>query len=152
VAATIGPPFGSRGISAARLVAANLRSPEQARWQPLHTLLAEKRAAAESKLRALTMLLADCSLVPEDEQQQLRIWLAIVALAVELTAWMQMLAFADVPARRWEPKRLRLRIFSIAARVADHGRTRRLHLSTHAPWAAVLITGLDRLRLIPAPG
>jgi len=72
-------------------------------------------------------------------------------LAVELTAWLQMLAFADEPARRWEPKRLRLRLFSIAARIADHGRTRRLHLSSHAPWAALLAEAIDRLRLIPAP-
>ncbi|MFD6064041.1 transposase [Rhodococcus wratislaviensis] len=37
-------------------------------------------------------------------------WLAVVALAVELTAWMQMLAVTDNAARRWEPKRLRLRL------------------------------------------
>ncbi len=39
----------------------------------------------------------------------------IVALAVELTAWLQMLTLAGHDARRWEPKRLRLRLFSIAA-------------------------------------
>jgi len=32
-----------------------------------------------------------------------------VALAVEITAWMQMLALTDHPECRWEPKRLRLR-------------------------------------------
>ncbi|MCW2540069.1 MAG: transposase [Frankiales bacterium] len=89
--------------------------------------------------------------LPLHDFDQNRIWLAIVALAVELTAWLQMLAFVDEPARRWEPKRLRLRLFSIAARTADHGRTRRLHLSAHAPWAALLAAALDRLRLIPAP-
>jgi hypothetical protein len=31
-----------------------------------------------------------------------------VAPAIELTAWTQMLALTDHPARRWEPKRLRL--------------------------------------------
>ena len=45
---------------------------------------------------------------------QNQIWCAIVALAAELTAWMQMLALHDHAARRWEPKRLRLRIFSLA--------------------------------------
>ena len=35
-----------------------------------------------------------------------------------------MLALAGHDARRWEPKRLRLRLFSIAARLAEHGRTR----------------------------
>src|SRR5665811_1510341 len=41
-----------------------------------------------------------------------RIWCAVVALAAEITAWMQMLAFSDADtdaARRWEPKRLRYR-------------------------------------------
>lgn len=46
-----------------------------------------------------------------------QIWLELVALACDLTAWAQMLAFtADQSARRWEPKRLRLRVFSVAAR------------------------------------
>jgi hypothetical protein len=37
---------------------------------------------------------------------------ALVSLGCELTVWMQMLAYPDHPARRWEPKRLRLRLFS----------------------------------------
>jgi hypothetical protein len=109
-----------------------------------------RRARCEDRIRTAK----DTGLrnLPLHDFNQNRIWLAITALALELTAWLQMLAFTDHPARRWEPKRLRLRIFSIAARIAAHGRTRRLHLSTHAPWAAVLITGIDQLRLIPAPG
>jgi hypothetical protein len=109
-----------------------------------------RRARCEDRIRTAK----DTGLrnMPLHDFDQNRIWLAIVALAVELTAWLQMLAFADGPARRWEPKRLRLRIFSIAARIADHGRTRHLHLSAHAPWAAILIAGIHRLRLIPAPG
>ena len=89
--------------------------------------------------------------LPLHDFDQNRIWLAIVALAVEITAWWQLLAFTDHPARRWEPKRLRLRLFSIAARIADHGRTRRLHLPDQGPWAELLTTGIQRLRLIPAP-
>jgi hypothetical protein len=69
---------------------------------------------------------------------QNRIWCALVALACEITAWTQMLALAAHPARRWEPKRLRLRLFSIAARLARSGRRTVLHLATHAPWAALL--------------
>jgi Transposase DDE domain group 1 len=109
-----------------------------------------RRARCEDRIR----IAKDTGLtnLPLHDFDQNRIWLAIVALAVELTAWLQMLAFTDGPARRWEPKRLRLRLFSIAARIADHGRTRRLHLSAHAPWAATLIAGIHRLRLIPAPG
>jgi len=59
--------------------------------------------------------------------------LAVVSLAVELTAWLQMLAFTDHPARRWEPKRLRLRLFSIAGSLVRHARLHRLRLSAHTP-------------------
>ena len=44
---------------------------------------------------------------------QNQLWCEIVALACELLAWTQMLALAG-DARRWEPKRLRLRLFSVA--------------------------------------
>jgi hypothetical protein len=63
-----------------------------------------------------------------------------------------MLALAGHDARRWEPKRLRLRLFSIAARLAEHGRTRRLHLSAHAPWAGLLAQIIKTLQGLPAPG
>ena len=39
------------------------------------------------------------------------------------------------PARVWEPKRLRLRLFSIAGRITRRSRRTRLQLSAHAPWA-----------------
>lgn len=90
--------------------------------------------------------------LPLHDFSQNQIWCAIVALAVELTAWMQMLTLTGHDARRWEPKRLRLRLFSIAGRLADHGRTRRLHLSTHAPWAELLIDMITKLHALPAPG
>ena len=77
---------------------------------------------------------------------QNRIWCAIVQLALELTAWLQMLALHDHDARRWEPKRLRLRLFSIAARIAHHARRTRLRLAGHAPWSELLTTALTRLQ------
>jgi hypothetical protein len=83
---------------------------------------------------------------------QNRIWCAIVALACELTAWAQLLALPEHPARRWEPKRLRLRIFSIAGRTARSGRRTVLHLSTHAPWAALLLRAITTLRALTARG
>ena len=43
-------------------------------------------------------------------------------LAAEFTAWMQMLALTDHKARRWEPKRLRLRLFTVPAALARSGR------------------------------
>ena len=90
--------------------------------------------------------------LPLHDFAQNQIWCAIVALAVELTAWMQMLALAGHDARRWEPKRLWLRLFSIAARLAQHGRTRRLQLSSHAPWADLLAQMITTLQDLPAPG
>ena len=62
-----------------------------------------------------------------------RIWLAVVALAADLTAWMQTLALHDHPARRWEPKRLRLRMFSLAGVLARTGRAVTVHLSARSP-------------------
>ena len=44
---------------------------------------------------------------------QNQVWCEIVALACELLAWTQMLALTGT-ARRWEPKRLRLRLFAVA--------------------------------------
>lgn len=49
-----------------------------------------------------------------------RIWLELVALALDLTAWLQMLAFGDHTARRGEPKTLRLYLFSLPSRLTRH--------------------------------
>ena len=56
-----------------------------------------------------------------------------MALACELLAWTQMLALAGA-APRWEPKRLRLRLFSVAGRLASSGR--RLRLRRNCPPAS----------------
>lgn len=70
-------------------------------------------------------------------------------LATELTAWMQMLALTGTDARVWEPKRLRLRLFSIAGNIARRSRRTWLHLSAHAPHAGLVTTGLTRLQALP---
>ena len=75
-----------------------------------------------------------------------------MALAVEITAWMQMLALHAHPARRWEPKRLRLRLFTVPATLARTGRRVLLHLATKAPWAELAGRGIARLRALAAPG
>jgi hypothetical protein len=63
---------------------------------------------------------------------QNQIWCELVALACELLAWTQMLA-RDGTARRWEPKRLRLRLLSCAGRLVRGGRRLRLRLARTCP-------------------
>ena len=109
-----------------------------------------RRARAEDRIRCAK----DTGLrnLPLHDLAQNQIWCAIVALACELTAWTQLLAFAEHPARRWEPKRLRLRLFSVAGRLARTARRTVLHLPSHAPWAALLHHAITALRALPAPG
>jgi len=108
-----------------------------------------RRARCEDRIRvAKDTGLANLPLENFDANQ---IWCAVVALAAEITAWMQMLAFTDTAARRWEPKKLRYRIFTIGATLARSGRRVWLHLSTRSPWAGLTLTGLQRLADL-APG
>jgi Transposase DDE domain group 1 len=81
-----------------------------------------------------------------------QIWCVIVALAADLVAWMQILALTEHPARRWEPKRLRLRLLSIAGRLAVTGRRCWLHLAATAPFTDLALDGLRRLDALAAPG
>jgi hypothetical protein len=108
-----------------------------------------RRARAEDRIRVAK----DTGLtnLPLHDFDQNRIWCAIVALACELTAWLQTLALPGHQARRWEPKRLRLRLFSSAGRLAVSGRRIVLHLSRTNHWAGLLVAMLTRLRALPAP-
>ena len=76
-------------------------------------------------------------------------WCEIVALACELLAWMQMIALAG-PARRWEPKRLRLRVFAVAGRLVRGGRRLRLRLAERWPWAGETAAAISLLQAIPS--
>ncbi len=75
-----------------------------------------------------------------------QIWLAIIALALDLTAWLQTIGLHDRTARRWEPKTLRLHLFSIPARIARHARRVHLRLSRAAPSVSLALTALHRLQ------
>jgi Transposase DDE domain group 1 len=109
-----------------------------------------RRARAEDRIRTAK----DTGLrnLPLHEMDQNRIWCAVVTLACELTTWAQLLALTEHPARRWEPKRLRLRLFSLAGRLARSARRTVLHLPHHAPWAALLLQAITTLRALAAPG
>ena len=68
-----------------------------------------------------------------------------------LTTWTQLLAFAGHPARRWEPKRLRHRIFTVPATLARTGRRVILHLKEDAPWAGLVMNGWTALTALAPP-
>jgi hypothetical protein len=76
---------------------------------------------------------------------QNQLWCELVAMASELLAWMAMLAL-DGPARAWEPKRLRLRLFTTAGRLVRGGRRLWLRLAATWPWAPQLTTAITRLQ------
>ncbi|WP_030672018.1 IS1380 family transposase [Streptomyces cellulosae] len=82
---------------------------------------------------------------------QNQIWLEIVQIALDLLAWMPLLALTG-QARLWEPRRLRLRLFSTAAQLVTTGRRRYLRLARHWPWTDVITDALDRLQALPNPG
>ena len=109
-----------------------------------------RRARAEDRIRCAK----DTGLrnLPLHSFAQNRIWCAIVTLATEITAWMQLLALTSSNARRWEPKRLRLRLFTIAAALTRHGRRAVLTLNQKQPWATLAHSAITTLRALPAPG
>jgi hypothetical protein len=80
---------------------------------------------------------------------QNQLWCEIVALACELLAWTQLIALAG-PARRWEPKRLRLRIFAVAGRLVRGGRRLRLRLAERWPWTPDITAAIARLQALPS--
>ena len=80
---------------------------------------------------------------------QNQLWCEIVVLACELLAWTQMLALTG-RARRWEPRRLRLRIFSVAGRLVRGGRRLRLRLAQRWPWASETTAAITRLQALPS--
>ena len=104
-----------------------------------------RRARCEDRIRCAK----DTGLrnLPLHGYDQNKIWCEIVALACELLTWMQMLALTG-PARSWEPKRLRLRLFSTAGRLIRGGRRLRLRLAATWPWARLTATAITRLQAL----
>jgi hypothetical protein len=107
-----------------------------------------RRARCEDRIRAAK----DTGLrnLPLHGFTQNQIWCELVAMACELLAWTQMLALTGT-ARRWEPKRLRLRLFTCAGRLVRSGRRQHLRLAATWPWATQATTAISRLAAL-APG
>jgi hypothetical protein len=107
-----------------------------------------RRARCEDRIRSAK----DTGLrnLPLKGFAQNQLWCEVVSLACELLAWTQLIALAG-PARRWEPKRLRLRVFAVAGRLVRGGRRLRLRLAERWPWATEIATAIARLQALP-PG
>lgn len=106
-----------------------------------------QRARCEDRIR--TAKDTGLAKLPLQTDAQNRIWLLIAQLAGLLLAWSQLTALARTPAATWEPKRMRLRLLSLAASLASHARKHRLDLDEHAPWGHLITRGLVQLA---APG
>ncbi|WP_042177080.1 IS1380 family transposase [Streptomyces sp. NBRC 110035] len=107
------------------------------------------RARAEDRIRAARA--TGLRNLPLHRTAQNEVWLEIVQIALDLLAWMPMLALTGT-ARLWEPRRLRLRLFSTAGQLVTTGRRRILRLAGHWPWTGVITDALERLALLPNPG
>lgn len=118
--------------------ATNTRGPG---WTlPVLEVRHRQRARCEDRIRAAK----DTGLrnLPFYDYARNRIWAEVVALATDLLAWTQTLAWAEhEPARRWEPKRLRFRILAAAGRVVHTGRRRHLRLPRGWPWGHLIDSG-----------
>ncbi len=82
--------------------------------------------------------------LPFHDFAQNQVWLEICALAADLIAWTQHLALSGHH-RIAEPKRLRLRIFSVAGRVVRSGRRHVLKIANDWPWAGQITSAHARL-------
>ncbi|MDJ0460552.1 IS1380 family transposase [Streptomyces sp. H27-C3] len=107
-----------------------------------------QRARAEDRIRAARA--TGLTNLPLHDAAQNRIWLEIVQLALELLAWLSMLALTGT-ARRWEPRRLRLRLFAAAAQLITTSRRRYLRFARHWPWTQIITAAFKRLDALPNP-
>jgi hypothetical protein len=75
------------------------------------------------------------------------VWLEIVMLAHDLLVWTQALVL-DGELAKAEPKRLRYRLFHVAARLAFSGRRAKLHLQNSWRWAEELLAAFQKLKTL----
>lgn len=108
-----------------------------------------QRARAEDRIRNARA--TGLRNLPLHKTAQNQIWLEIVQIALDLLAWMPMLALTG-ETRRWEPRRMRLRLFSAAAQLVTTARRRHLRFARHWPWTDVITGALERLDALPNPG
>jgi len=105
------------------------------------------RARCEDRIRVLK----DSGLrnLPLQDFAQNQVWLETVLLAADLLTWTQTIGLEQH--RRAEPKRLRLSLLHVAARVIRTGRQTLPRLPADWPWAAEIAAAHARLRALPEP-
>lgn len=121
------------------MFATNTRGARLADLELRHRL----RARAEDRIRGLKD--TGMTNLPLHAFAKNEIWLELACLAYELLTWTQLLAWHDQPARTWEPKRMRLRLLAVAARIITTGRRRILRLSQRWPWTELITSGHERI-------
>ncbi len=121
--------------------ATNTPSVPGGHWPSSRSVIANG-ARAEDRIRGLK----DTGMqnLPFHGFAQNQIWLLIVALPADLLTWNQTLGFGD-QARRWEPKKLRFRILTVAGRIIRAGRRQHLRLPRGWPWNHLIDTGWTTL-------
>jgi hypothetical protein len=115
---------------------------------PALELRHRRRARCEDRIRNAK----DTGLrnLPYHDLASNQIWIELVLLAQDLLAWLQLLALDGEHAVA-EPKRLRLRLFTIAGRLVRTARRQILNLDANWPWADQVTRALQRLHAY-APG
>lgn len=115
--------------------ATNTQGGQLADLEPRH----RRRPHCEDRIRAAR----DTGLrnLPLHDTAQNRIWLEFVSLALDILPWMPLLALT-AETRRWEPKKLRLRLFSAAAQPVTAGRRYWPRFTSRWPWTNVLTHAL----------
>ncbi len=102
-----------------------------------------QRARAEDRIRSARS--TGLGNLPLHDNAQNQIWLELVQIALDLPAWMPVLALTGA-ARLREPRRLRLRLLFAAAR------RRHLGFARHWPWTDVITEAIQRLAALLDPG
>ena len=119
---------------------------------PIAFLEARHRAHARVEDRIRCAKDSGLGRLPSRELAINTVWLELVLVAADLTAWLQTTVLADQPdLARAEPKALRYRLLHTAARITRGGRRNFLNLARTWPWTTAIVNAFARLRLVPVP-
>ena len=102
--------------------------------------------SAIRRAKALTL-----NLMPSVKFALNQAWCTLLALAVDLARWLQLLA-TDGKAERAEPATLRTALFDIPAKLAAHAHRRELKFDPAWPQTQAIVEAWERIGALPAPG